>query len=106
MTVYANPGTEGAVFSYAPRYDHFIGGEYVPPANGQYFENPTPVTGAVFTEKIFGWQGMGDWLIRGIQTQDTNITVTVTLFAGVAILVSGFLSDILYAALDPRVRVG
>ncbi len=64
------------------------------------------VTGAVFTEKIFGWQGMGDWLIRGIQTQDTNITVTVTLFAGVAILVSGFLSDILYAALDPRVRVG
>jgi aldehyde dehydrogenase len=50
MTVYANPGTEGAVFSYAPRYDHFIGGEYVPPANGQYFENPTPVTGAVFTE--------------------------------------------------------
>ena len=50
MTVYANPGTDGAVFSYKPRYDHFIGGEYVAPAKGQYFENPTPVTGQNFTE--------------------------------------------------------
>jgi aldehyde dehydrogenase len=50
MTVYANPGTDGAVFTYKPRYDHFIGGEYVAPAKGQYFENPTPVTGQNFTE--------------------------------------------------------
>jgi aldehyde dehydrogenase len=50
MTVYANPGTDGAVFSYKPRYDHWIGGEYVAPAKGQYFENPTPVTGQNFTE--------------------------------------------------------
>ncbi|KJC65039.1 aldehyde dehydrogenase [Agreia bicolorata] len=50
MTVYANPGTDGAVFTYKPRYDHFIGGEYVAPVKGQYFENPTPVTGQNFTE--------------------------------------------------------
>jgi aldehyde dehydrogenase len=50
MTRYANPGTEGAIMSYAPRYDHWIGGEYVPPAQGRYFENPTPVTGQNFTE--------------------------------------------------------
>ncbi|PRX50000.1 aldehyde dehydrogenase [Prauserella shujinwangii] len=50
MTTYAAPNTEGSVVSYASRYDHFIGGEYVPPAKGQYFENPTPVTGQVFTE--------------------------------------------------------
>jgi aldehyde dehydrogenase len=54
MTVYANPGTDGAVFSYKPRYDHFIGGEYVAPAKGQYFENPTPVTGQNFTEVARG----------------------------------------------------
>ncbi|ALG06487.1 hypothetical protein AOZ06_05690 [Kibdelosporangium phytohabitans] len=35
---------------YAGRYDHFVGGEYVPPASGRYFSNPTPVTGRVFTE--------------------------------------------------------
>ncbi|MFI9451619.1 aldehyde dehydrogenase [Amycolatopsis sp. NPDC052450] len=50
MAKYAAPNTEGGVVSYESRYDHYIGGEYVPPASGQYFENPTPVTGQVFTE--------------------------------------------------------
>jgi aldehyde dehydrogenase len=36
--------------SYESRYDNIIGGEYVPPVKGQYFENPSPVTGEVFTE--------------------------------------------------------
>lgn len=50
MTRYAAPGSEGSVVTYLSRYDHFIGGEYVAPARGQYFENPTPVNGQVFTE--------------------------------------------------------
>jgi len=50
MTRYAAPGTDGAIVSYQARYDHFIGGEYVPPSRGQYFENPSPVTGQPFTE--------------------------------------------------------
>jgi aldehyde dehydrogenase len=50
MARYAAPGESGSVVSYESRYDHFIGGEYVPPAKGQYFENPTPVTGQTFTE--------------------------------------------------------
>ncbi|MYT73757.1 MULTISPECIES: aldehyde dehydrogenase family protein [unclassified Streptomyces] len=50
MTRYAAPGTPGSVVSYEARYDHFIGGEYVPPARGQYFENPSPVNGQPFTE--------------------------------------------------------
>ena len=50
MARYAAPGTDGSVVTFKPRYDHFIGGEYVAPAKGQYFENPTPVTGQTFTE--------------------------------------------------------
>ncbi|MBW8699282.1 EPTC-inducible aldehyde dehydrogenase [Streptomyces sp. MBT84] len=50
MTRYAAPGSEGAIVSYQAHYDHFIGGEYVPPARGQYFENPSPVNGQPFTE--------------------------------------------------------
>jgi aldehyde dehydrogenase len=53
-TVYAQPGTEGAKVSFRPRYEHYIGGEWVPPVKGQYFENPTPVTGQVFTEVARG----------------------------------------------------
>ncbi len=50
MSVYAQPGTDGSVVSYKPRYDNWIGGEYVAPVKGQYFENPSPVNGKVFCE--------------------------------------------------------
>ncbi|MEU6736415.1 MULTISPECIES: acetaldehyde dehydrogenase ExaC [Streptomyces] len=48
--VYAQPGTEGSLVSFAPRYENFIGGDWTPPAEGRYFGNPSPVTGEVFTE--------------------------------------------------------
>jgi len=63
------------------------------------------VVGGVFTESIFNWQGMGAWLVQGINDQDTNVTATVTLFVAVCVLFSGWLSDVLYALLDPRIRV-
>ncbi|GLY52980.1 ABC transporter permease [Lentzea sp. NBRC 102530] len=63
------------------------------------------VVGGTFTEKIFTWYGMGDWLVVGIGSQDANITATVTLFVAVCVLFSGWLADVLYAALDPRIRV-
>ncbi|WNV82847.1 aldehyde dehydrogenase [Umezawaea sp. Da 62-37] len=50
MAEYAAPGQPGSVVSYLDRYDHFIGGEYVAPAKGNYFENPSPVNGQAFTE--------------------------------------------------------
>ncbi|AKK25940.1 aldehyde dehydrogenase [Mycobacterium sp. EPa45] len=50
MTVFARPGASGSAMSFQARYENFIGGEWVAPAGGQYFENPTPVTGEVFTE--------------------------------------------------------
>lgn len=63
------------------------------------------VTGAVFVEKIFGWHGMGEWMVQGINGQDANIVAAFTLFSGTTILIGGLLSDVVYAALDPRVRV-
>ena len=50
MTLYAHPGTEGAKVTFKPRYENYIGGQWVPPVKGEYFENPTPVTGKIFTE--------------------------------------------------------
>ncbi|MGH3795007.1 MAG: ABC transporter permease [Pseudonocardiaceae bacterium] len=63
------------------------------------------ITGGIFTERIFGWYGMGDWFVYGITQNDTNIVATVTLFIAVMVLLSGWLSDVLYAALDPRIRI-
>ena len=50
MSVYSAPGTEGSVVSYDARYDNFIGGEWVAPVKGRYFENPSPVNGKTFCE--------------------------------------------------------
>lgn len=50
MTVYARPGADGSLMSFKSRYDNFIGGQWVPPTAGRYFENPTPVTGQTFCE--------------------------------------------------------
>ncbi|MGA6871849.1 aldehyde dehydrogenase [Streptomyces pratensis] len=47
---YAQPGTEGSIVAFAPRYDNFIGGEWVAPVEGRYFDNPSPVNGKVFCE--------------------------------------------------------
>ena len=48
--IYANPNTEGSVVQFKEKYDNFIGGEWVAPVKGQYFENKSPVTGEVFTK--------------------------------------------------------
>ena len=50
MTVYANPGTPDAIFTYKLQYENYIGGQWVPPVSGEYLENPTPVTGEIFTK--------------------------------------------------------
>ncbi|RHA38420.1 acetaldehyde dehydrogenase ExaC [Cellulomonas rhizosphaerae] len=54
MTVYAAPGQPGSPATYRDRYDHWIGGEYVAPAAGRYFENPSPVNGKTFCEVARG----------------------------------------------------
>jgi glutathione transport system permease protein len=61
--------------------------------------------GATFTEKIFGWHGMGEWFVDSITKNDINATAGVTLFVAVLVLIAGLLADFAYAALDPRVRV-
>ncbi|MFK0314006.1 aldehyde dehydrogenase family protein [Pseudomonas sp. NPDC090233] len=47
---YAHPGTEGAKVSFKSRYGNFIGGEFVAPVKGQYFENTSPVNGKLIAE--------------------------------------------------------
>lgn len=62
------------------------------------------LTGAIFTETLFGWHGMGEYLVQSVQAHDVNAVAAVACFTAVLVLFSGLLSDVLYAALDPRVR--
>ncbi len=50
MTKYAFPNSDGSIVEFKSRYENFIGGEWVPPVDGNYFDNITPVTGQAFCE--------------------------------------------------------
>ena len=48
--LYALPGTPGSKLSYKQRYDNFIGGKWVAPVKGEYFDVITPITGKPYTQ--------------------------------------------------------
>nr|WP_191864161.1 aldehyde dehydrogenase [Embleya scabrispora] len=48
--VYSQPGQPDSIVNFEPRYDNYIGGKWVPPVQGRYFEDITPVTGQPFCE--------------------------------------------------------
>jgi len=61
--------------------------------------------GAIVTEKIFGLSGLGSVAIRAVEDLDLSILVAITLLGGVFVVIANLIVDILYAAIDPRVRV-
>ncbi|MEV6012651.1 ABC transporter permease [Streptomyces sp. NPDC051976] len=60
--------------------------------------------GAVITENVFSFKGIGAYAIAGVQDNDLPIVLGVTLVAAFFIVVSNLLVDLVYAAIDPRVR--
>jgi peptide/nickel transport system permease protein len=63
------------------------------------------LTGAAITENVFSWHGMGEYFFTSISNADINGATGTILFTAILVLIAGTLSDLVYAALDPRVRV-
>lgn len=61
--------------------------------------------GAVITERVFSFKGMGQTFIQGLSQQDPNPIMGVFLVVGTTAVVFNLLADLAYSALDPRVRV-
>jgi peptide/nickel transport system permease protein len=61
--------------------------------------------GAVLTETVFGWQGMGSMLINGINNQDTNVILAWLVVSAIIVIAFNLIADLLYAVLDPRIRL-
>ncbi len=62
--------------------------------------------GAVITEQVFVWHGMGEYLIQnGIQQNDINVVLGWLLISAVFVVVFNLVADVLYAVLDPRIRL-
>jgi peptide/nickel transport system permease protein len=62
--------------------------------------------GAVLTEQVFGWNGMGAYLINdAIGQQDVNVLLAWLITAAFFVIVANLVADLLYAVLDPRIRL-
>jgi peptide/nickel transport system permease protein len=64
------------------------------------------LSGAVITEKIYNWNGMGQLLLNAISARDANVVQGWLLVSAVMVVVFNLLADILYGVLDPRIRHG
>ena len=62
--------------------------------------------GAVITERVFSWQGMGALLVQGVQTTDVNVLLAWLMVTSVFVVLFNLIADVLYAVLDPRIRYG
>jgi peptide/nickel transport system permease protein len=65
---------------------------------------PVLLGGAIITEQIFQWPGLGMLTIRRTVERDFPVLMGITVLTAVMILFSNLLADILYAAVDPRIR--
>jgi peptide/nickel transport system permease protein len=64
------------------------------------------ITGAVLTETIFSWPGIGSYAVDAARNLDYPAIMGVTIVGGMAFLLSNLLTDIAYAFADPRIRLG
>jgi peptide/nickel transport system permease protein len=62
------------------------------------------LAGAILTETIFSWPGIGRWVYESIESRDYPIVQGASLFIGVIVVVVNLLTDLLYAAVDPRIK--
>ncbi|MGO7730844.1 ABC transporter permease [Rhizobium johnstonii] len=64
------------------------------------------IGGAIFIESVFNWPGMGLLLVDAVQTRDYPVVMGATLVIGACVIVVNLLTDITYAVVDPRIKVG
>lgn len=67
---------------------------------------PTLVGGAIITEHIFGWPGMGRLAVEAITALDVPVILGIVFFASCAVQIGNGLADLAAAWLDPRIRIG
>ena len=95
----------------APRrvlYIHALRNALIPVVTVMALDFSTIIGGAVLTEIAFGWNGMGNFLLGGLTgpiSPDTNVVQAWLMVAATAVITFNILADVLYAVLDPRIRL-
>lgn len=64
---------------------------------------PWVIGGAVVTEQIFGWPGLGSLMVTAVSSRDYNVIMGITVLIAVVVLCANIVLDIVYTYLDPRI---
>lgn len=83
---------------------HVIRPALIPIVTVVALDLPALFSGAIITETVFQWRGMGGFLLESIANRDANAVMAWLLIAAFAVIVFNMLADIVYALIDPRVR--
>jgi peptide/nickel transport system permease protein len=67
---------------------------------------PILVSGSVFVEAVFAWPGLGSLAADAVGNRDYPLLMGASLLVAALVVVGGFMTDIAYGLLDPRVRLG
>lgn len=65
---------------------------------------PMLVTGAMITETVFGWPGVGPYFINAVRGLDYPVIMAILLLSSSLVIIGNLLSDILYCLIDPRIK--
>jgi peptide/nickel transport system permease protein len=67
---------------------------------------PILVSGSVFVEAVFAWPGLGSLAANAVGSRDYPLLMGASLLVATLVVAGGFVTDVAYAWLDPRVRFG
>ena len=62
------------------------------------------MTGAVITETVFSWPGIGNYFVKAVQGMDYPIVMAILVLSSSLVILGNLLSDILYCIVDPRIK--
>jgi len=85
-------------------YQHALRNALIPVITILGMSIPFLIGGAVITEQIFSWPGMGSMMIQAINARDYPVIMGATLIIGIAVLVGNLVTDLIYAFLNPTIR--
>lgn len=86
-------------------YKHALKNAILPAITLIAFELPGLFSGAIIIEQIFNWPGIGSIQLEALNFRDYTVLMAFTMFLSCLTIIANFLADILYAVVDPRIRL-
>lgn len=85
-------------------YKHALRNGLIPVITLLGLHLPSLIGGAVITEQVFGWPGMGRLAVEAITQRDNPVLMAITMLTAVMVVAGNLLADALYGFADPRIR--